>query len=192
MIFIAIHALMLIVLGFMAYDDYKTRSVELLAVILVIVLGIISFSYSWYLDIISFNDLMILGIITLCCSVLIYRKEMAIGDIGLIGVGLAMPFLTALSLLFFSIFVLISHIKGIKTNPFYVLFVSAMIIAILCYPMAIGNPRVCQQLDSYSYNFTENYCTTPFIITSGEYVYEQPHVYNESNEFNKNLEQIDL
>lgn len=187
--FVIINVLTILTLLYMAYDDWKTREVEVSTVIILIVLGLTSLLLSFFMDIITFNDIIVISFVSLTTLALIWKKQMAVGDIGLIGVVMAMPFATALSLLFFSIFTGISTFKGIKTQPFYTLFGVAFVMAILIMGFnVIEKPHVCEQLTPNTLNFSDGYCTTPFVLYQGSIEYRQPTDYSELNiQFNKTV-----
>lgn len=180
--YLGINLGIILTLLYLAYDDWKTRYVDLEVVGLLFVLGIISMFISYSNNLFTFNDLVVIGIVILTTGILIFTKQMAIGDAGVIPVAIAMPFITGLALLFFSIFVLISYFKGIKTQPFYTLFVVGVLIATTLYvnnPLGIMNPHVCEQLEHNTLNFSDEYCINPFIVI--QYEFQDPSIKDYSN-----------
>lgn len=179
--YLGINLGIILTLLYLAYDDWKTRYVDLEVVGLLFVLGIISMFISYSNNLFTFNDLVVIGIVILTTGILILSKQMAVGDAGVIPVAIAMPYITGLALLFFSIFVFISYLKDIKTQPFYTLFVVGVLIATLytINPLGIMNPHVCEQLEYNTLNFSDGYCIKPFIII--EYIEQDPQMKDYSN-----------
>lgn len=179
--YLGINLGIILTLLYLAYDDWKTRYVDLEVVGLLFVLGIISMFISYSNNLFTFNDLVVIGIVILTTGILILSKQMAVGDAGVIPVAIAMPYITGLSLLFFSLFVFISYFKGIKTQPFYTLFVVGVLIATLytINPLGIMNPHVCEQLEYNTLNFSEGYCINPFIII--QYEEQDPYMKDFTN-----------
>ena len=182
-IILTINLLILALLGWLAYDDWKTRSVEVAGIVLLMILGIGAFYISFTYNLFTFNDYIVIGLVSLLTTILILTKQMAHGDIGIIAVAVAMPYLTAIALLFYSILVLIAHFKGNKTSPFYTVFFIALIFALIFQPLALSNPHVCELKGRYidDYSFEGQYCVNPFLIVSGEQVYEIPKDYTQEN-----------
>lgn len=179
--FFVINLLILIVLGVLAYSDFKTREVHDIVLGLFMGLCIGSFLIAVGLDVVSFNDILIIVIVTACFLILFKHGSISDGDMGVVGIALAMPFITGVSLLFTSIFIFISEIKGIKTQPFYTLLFVAVLMTLLFYPISIENPRVCKQFDKYNYNFSSEYCTLPIVLITP--IYSQTY----DNQFGPNF-----
>lgn len=177
---LVINILIIALLGWLAYDDWKTRSVEVAGIILLMILGVGAFYISFTNDLFTFNDYIVMGLVSLLTTILILTKQMAHGDIGIIAVAVALPYSTAIALLFYSILVLIAHFKGNKTSPFYTVFFIALIFALIFQPLALSNPHVCKLKGQYidDYSFEGQYCVNPFLIVSGKEVTQQPKDYS--------------
>lgn len=180
----------ILILLVLAYEDYKDRYVHIALVDFLIVIGLVSAIYSGVYYPYSIHDIRVISIVTILTCILIYTKGMSEADRGLIGITLLLPYLTAIALLFYSIFVFIAYIKNINTLPFYTVFGIAMIMAIIFYSGALFSPHTCGEpfefLDwsDYFQNYfqvTENNktCSKPFImIVEQEILDYQPDKYN--------------
>jgi len=179
---------MFILLGILAYEDYKSRYVHMVFVHLLVLLGITSAIFSFLYYPYTYNDLIVIGIVSVLSIILILRKEMSEADIGFIAVAMIVPYLTAIAFLFYSVFVLISFLKGNSTMPAYTLFFVGILLATIFYSSALISPHTCGvEIDNLLIDKYELGCSNPFtiIITQETFTYIPKEVnYSMNTTFN--------
>lgn len=176
MIYLIISILIILVLGLMAYQDRKTNHIKLYTLVIISILSLFTLYLNISNDLYTTSDYFSIGLVTFIAIILILAKQMSIGEIGIIPLVIAMPYLTTLSIFIAGIFSIISNLQGYKKQPFYAMLFVAFICSFFVFyvgfdhnPISVlENPHICS-FNSSTMTFSNNSCIKPIVIASYQY-----------------------
>ena len=149
MIMTILTALILFLLAFLAYQDWKEKKVSVVPLAILLLLTGIYFVLE--LDMYTVKDYMAIGFVLVIFAVLIITRNMGLGDIAVISIIVLNPFIGIIALFLASIFIVVSAVmKYVKTKsftthkfPLIPIFLFTLIITGVFMFDHISKPHIC-------------------------------------------------